>query len=84
MTLPPPGPDALAHSAALAARIAEAIRAAGGWLPFDAWMARALYEPGLGYYAGPSRPFGVEGDFVTAPELSPLFADCVAAQVGEW
>ena len=84
MTLPEPGPDALAHGAALAARIADGIRAAGGWIGFDAWMARALYEPGLGYYAGPSRPFGEEGDFVTAPELSPLFAACVAAQVSQW
>ncbi|MFM1989334.1 MAG: hypothetical protein RJA99_2291 [Pseudomonadota bacterium] len=84
MTMPAPGPDALAHSAALAARIATSIREAGGWLPFDAWMARALYEPALGYYSGPVRPFGAEGDFVTAPELSPLFAACVAAQVSEW
>ena len=84
MTLPEPGPDALAHGAALADRIAEAIGAAGGWIGFDAWMARALYEPGLGYYAGLARPFGAEGDFVTAPELSPLFAACVATQVSQW
>jgi SAM-dependent MidA family methyltransferase len=84
MTLPPPGPDSLAHSGALAGRIADAIRAEGGWIGFDAWMARALYEPGLGYYAGPVRPFGAEGDFVTAPELSPLFAECVAVQVSQW
>jgi SAM-dependent MidA family methyltransferase len=84
MTLPLPGPDALAHSGALAGRIADAVRAAGGWIGFDAWMARALYEPGLGYYAGPARPFGAEGDFVTAPELSPLFAECVAVQVSQW
>ncbi|MCA3178046.1 MAG: SAM-dependent methyltransferase [Burkholderiaceae bacterium] len=84
MTLPPPGPDALAHSGALAERIADAIRAAGGWIGFDAWMARALYEPGLGYYAGPARPFGAAGDFVTAPELSPLFAECVAVQLSQW
>jgi SAM-dependent MidA family methyltransferase len=84
MMLPAPGADALAHSAALAARIAAAIRAAGGWLRFDAWMARALHEPGLGYYAGPVQPFGAGGDFITAPELSPLFAECVAAQVSAW
>ena len=84
MTLPEPGPDALAHGAELAERIAGAIRSAGGWIGFDAWMARALYEPGLGYYAGGASPFGARGDFVTAPELSPLFAGCVAAQVSEW
>ena len=84
MMLPPPEPDALAHSAALARRIARAVDAAGGWMPFDRWMAHALYEPGLGYYAGPARPFGAGGDFVTAPELSPLFAECVAVQVADW
>lgn len=84
MTMPQPDPQALAHSAVLAARIGDAIRADGGWLPFDAWMARALYEPGLGYYAGGAHPFGAGGDFVTAPELSPAFADCIAAQVAEW
>ncbi|MFZ4756561.1 MAG: class I SAM-dependent methyltransferase [Burkholderiaceae bacterium] len=84
MTLPPPGPDALAHSATPARRIARAIDAGGGWMPFDRWMAQALYEPGLGYYAGPARPFGAGGDFVTAPELSPLFAECVAVQVSAW
>ena len=84
MTMPQPDPQALAHSAVLAARIGDAIRADGGWLPFDAWMARALYEPGLGYYAGGAHPFGAGGDFVTAPELSPAFADCIAAQLAEW
>ena len=66
---------------ALLARLSEAIRAAGGWLPFDRFMAMALYEPGLGYYANQNpkfgqMPAGVAGqgsDFVTAPELSPWF-----------
>jgi SAM-dependent MidA family methyltransferase len=84
MTMPAPEPEALARSAALGARIAASIRQAGGWIPFDAWMARALYEPGLGYYAGGAHPFGAGGDFVTAPELSPLFAQCVAVQVSQW
>jgi SAM-dependent MidA family methyltransferase len=84
MKLPVPDPDALAHGTALAGRIADGIRGAGGWIGFDAWMARALYEPGMGYYSGPSRPFGEAGDFVTAPELSPLFAACVAAQASQW
>jgi len=84
MTMPQPDPQALAHSAVLAARIGDAIRAGGGWLAFDAWMARALYEPGLGYYAGGAHPFGAGGDFVTAPELSPAFAECIAAQIAEW
>lgn len=82
--LPPPDDDQLDASRRLSARIGDAIDAAGGWIGFDAWMARALYEPGLGYYAGGSRKFGAAGDFVTAPEISPLFGRCVSAQLGQW
>ena len=57
-------------------------------MPFDRWMDEALYAPGLGYYAagsaklaeGGRRP---SGDFVTAPELTPLFAQTLARQVAE-
>lgn len=72
---------------ALVARIASRIAAAGGWLPFDDFMAEALYAPGLGYYSGGRRIFGLgpEGgsDFVTAPELSPFFGRALAVQVRE-
>ena len=47
-------------------------------------MHWALYEPGLGYYSGGSRKFGADGDFVTAPELGPLFGACVATQCAQW
>jgi SAM-dependent MidA family methyltransferase len=78
-------------TSALKQRVQEAIRASGGWLPFDRFMAMALYEPGLGYYANASPKFGhlpggVAGegsDFVTAPELSPLFGHTVARQVAQ-
>jgi SAM-dependent MidA family methyltransferase len=74
-------------SAALTERVCQAIAAAGGWLPFDRLMAMALYEPGLGYYANDSRKFGLfpqsGSDFVTAPELSPLFGRALAAQVAQ-
>jgi SAM-dependent MidA family methyltransferase len=71
----------------LSDRIHVEIAAAGGWLPFDRFMAMALYEPGLGYYTGGRRKFGAmpgEGsDFVTAPEMSPLFGRALARQVAQ-
>jgi SAM-dependent MidA family methyltransferase len=82
--LPPPDPDQLAASARLSERILARIDSAGGWIGFDTWMAMALYEPDLGYYAGGSRKFGAAGDFVTAPELSPLFGRSIAAQLAQW
>ena len=82
--LPEPDPRAAAASAALRARIDALIDAASGWIGFDRYMHEALYAPGLGYYAGGARKFGAAGDFVTAPESSPLFASCVAAQCLQW
>jgi SAM-dependent MidA family methyltransferase len=79
--MPAPDADAAAASALLAGRIADEIRQAGGWIPFSRYMALALYTPGLGYYGGGARKFGAAGDFVTAPELSPLFAEALAAQI---
>ncbi|GAP37743.1 class I SAM-dependent methyltransferase [Piscinibacter sakaiensis] len=71
----------------LAPRIARAVADAGGWLPFDDFMALALYAPGAGYYARGDRQFGrlagSGSDFVTAPELSPLFARALARQVAQ-
>lgn len=81
--LPEPGPEARAHSRQLAGRIDRAIGEAGGCLPFDRFMALALYSPGLGYYSAGSRKFGEAGDFVTAPEISPLFSRTLARQVEE-
>ncbi|HMT16198.1 MAG TPA: SAM-dependent methyltransferase, partial [Ottowia sp.] len=50
-------------------------------------MHLALYAPGLGYYAHGSPKFGAlpasGSDFVTAPELSPLFARALAVQVAD-
>ena len=68
-------------------RVHKAILDAQGWLPFDQFMAMALYEPGLGYYANQQPKFGSMpqsgSDFVTAPELSPLFGATLAKQVAE-
>jgi SAM-dependent MidA family methyltransferase len=78
--LPVPSPEAAAHSQALAELIARRIDESGGWIPFSRFMQIALYEPGYGYYAAGARKFGGEGDFVTAPEISPMFARCLAMQ----
>jgi SAM-dependent MidA family methyltransferase len=72
-----------AHVARPQTLIGEAIDAAKGALPFDRFMELALYAPGLGYYAAGASKMGPDGDFVTAPELSPLFGRCVATQCAE-
>jgi len=81
--LPEPDRDAQAHSLKLVQLIRHEIAQAGGRLAFDRYMERVLYAPGLGYYAAGARKFGQAGDFVTAPELSPLFARCLARQCSE-
>ncbi|MDR0635375.1 MAG: SAM-dependent methyltransferase [Azoarcus sp.] len=80
---PAPSAAALERSARLAALIAGEIAASGGWMPFHRYMALALHAPELGYYAGGARKFGAGGDFVTAPELTPLFGQALAAQLAE-
>jgi SAM-dependent MidA family methyltransferase len=81
VSLPQPDADAAESSRRLAALIADEIEQAGGWISFARYMELALYAPGLGYYSGGTRKFGGAGDFVTAPELSPLFAEALAAQL---
>jgi len=79
--------QAASLSAQLQQRIRADIAGSGGWLPFDRFMALALYEPGLGYYANGGRKFGAMpesgSDFVTAPEMSPLFGRALAVQVAQ-
>jgi SAM-dependent MidA family methyltransferase len=78
-------------TSALLARGGQCLLDAGGWLPFDRLMAIALYEPGLGYYANSTPKFGhlpqgrdgQGSDFVTAPELTPLFGQTLARQVAQ-
>ena len=82
-SLPRPDPAALAASASLVRHIAGEIAAGGGWIPFSQFMALALYAPGLGYYSGGAQKFGAAGDFITAPELTPLFARSLAVQAAE-
>jgi len=79
-TLPVPNDLALAHSRQLTKYIAEQIDIAGGAISFEKFMQLALYAPNLGYYSADLRKFGESGDFITAPELSPLFSQCLAHQ----
>ena len=76
--LPAPTADALAHSRRVTAFLRALIDAAGGWIPFSRFMEAALYAPELGYYAAGAMKFGAAGDFVTAPELTPLFGRTLA------
>ncbi len=80
-------PQSPSLTSALQAHIAQAIAQAGGWIGFDRFMELALYTPGLGYYAGALPKFGAMpqsgSDFVTAPELTPVFGQTLAAQVAE-
>jgi SAM-dependent MidA family methyltransferase len=80
---PEPSAEAWALSAELHREIAAAIEADDGWISFARFMELALYSPRLGYYSAGSAKLGPAGDFVTAPELSPLFARCIARQLAQ-
>ena len=83
LELPPLTAEEHAHSERLITRICREIEAHQGWISFERYMEMALYEPGLGYYSAGSRKLGGAGDFVTAPEISPLFSRCVANQCAQ-
>ncbi len=78
--LPQPDAESQSHCNAVAQVIREAMNAQAGLISFARFMDLALYSPGLGYYSAGSRKFGATGDFVTAPEISPLFSQCLAQQ----
>jgi SAM-dependent MidA family methyltransferase len=82
--LPEPDAQALAQSQALSTRIAQEIRAVGGWISFERYMELVLYYPGFGYYSGPSRKFGRGGDFVTAPMMGDTLARALVNQFAQW
>lgn len=78
-----PSDDARRHSARLTETIRKEIEAGGGRIGFARFMELALYAPGLGYYVAGAAKLGDEGDFVTAPEISPLFGRTLARQIAE-
>lgn len=86
-TLPIPSLDAQKHSQQLVSQIHYTIKEAGGWIDFATFMHLALYAPSLGYYSAGSQKFGDlkkrGGDFVTAPEISPLFAQALSNQIAQ-
>jgi SAM-dependent MidA family methyltransferase len=83
LELPPLSAEEREHSDRLIERIRREIEAHQGWISFERFMEMALYEPGLGYYSAGSRKLGAEGDFITAPEISPLFSRCLANQCAQ-
>ncbi len=83
LQLPEPDAAAQAHSAQLIALMADEIAAAGGRISFARYMELALFAPGLGYYSAGAQKFGEQGDFVTAPEISPLFSRSLAHQIAD-
>jgi len=80
LNLPQPDAASAAHSACVAEFIRQKIAAAGGQISFAEYMHHALYAPGLGYYNAGTTKFGEAGDFVTAPEVSPVFGRVLARQ----
>jgi SAM-dependent MidA family methyltransferase len=82
----------MAHSQSVSAFLHQQIAKAGGWIPFSEWMHHVLYAPGLGYYAAGNTKLAdsrantttqLSGDFVTAPQLTPLFGQTIARQIAE-
>ncbi|WP_211097333.1 SAM-dependent methyltransferase [Herbaspirillum sp. ST 5-3] len=78
LQLPEPSHDALAASRALHQLIADEIRRNSGWISFAKYMELLLYAPDLGYYSGGAAKLGKDGDFTTAPEITPLFGAALA------
>lgn len=82
-SLPTPNLQAQMQSQQLASLIQQKLQHNQGWLSFADFMHSALYTPGLGYYSGGAKKFGLGGDFVTAPEISSLFGQALANQLAQ-
>ncbi|HMA31922.1 MAG TPA: SAM-dependent methyltransferase [Casimicrobiaceae bacterium] len=80
-SLPLPDAAALEHSARVVAALREEIADGGGFITFARYMEIVLYAPSLGYYVAGARKFGAAGDFVTGPELTPLYGAALAHQL---
>ncbi len=80
---PEPDGQAILYSNKLTDVIKEECSKSRGGIPFSRFMQLALYAPELGYYSGGLQKFGAAGDFITAPEVSPIFSQCVARQAAQ-
>jgi SAM-dependent MidA family methyltransferase len=83
LDLPEPSVAEKQHSNDLLDIICQQIELAGGWIDFAHYMELALYAPAMGYYSAGQQKFGEAGDFITAPEISPLFAQTLAKPVAD-
>ncbi len=83
MPLPLPDPAEQKYSDTLKTTLREQITRSGGWISFADYMESVLYTPETGYYNGGAAKFGAGGDFVTAPEMSPLFGQTLARQAAQ-
>ena len=81
--LPEPSVLEIKHSSELIELIVSDIEHNGAMSFYD-YMNRILYEPGLGYYSAGTAKFGAAGDFITAPEISPLFGQCLRINVSQY
>lgn len=79
--LPTPEKAALISSQKLSELIQQKIRQQNNWLSFADYMQMALYTPDYGYYTGGAQKFGRDGDFITAPVLTPLFGQTLVHQL---
>lgn len=79
--LPVPDAAALSHQDRVLAHLHAQIQASAGWISFARYMELVLYAPGLGYYSAGAEKFGAAGDFVTAPEMTPVFGQTLARQI---
>ncbi len=79
--LPEPDEAARRHSGRVVAHLREVIAHEGGWIPLERYLREVLYAPGLGYYVAGARKLGADGDFVTAPEMTPLYGAALATPI---
>jgi SAM-dependent MidA family methyltransferase len=78
LQLPEASVEAQRASRLLHNLIATEIRLQHGWISFARYMELLLYAPDLGYYSGGAAKLGKDGDFTTAPEITPLFGATLA------